>query len=195
MVYKNCKNCGKKYYKSPYDKGRYQFYCSICGFKKFEQDQKEMVKQQQMGFPASEAKTNVGTISNSFCGLRRTDNEEDYLDSTRCEYSKTEVEEMKIELQQLMFRKANLKQTIRKLYDNINSCDEKIEKIKCKLSVAEHEQQLRKKLRRETRELIPSLESIEKNTKTVYRNINELLNDSDDDCIIIKDIKDPFTNK
>ena len=148
-----------------------------------------MVKLQNDGPVSRDA---FATMSNGCRELRRTDNEEDYLDSTRCEYSKTEVEEMKVQLQQTMFRKSNLKQTIRKLYDNINQCDEKIEKLKCKLAIAEREQQLRKKLRRETRELIPTLENVQKQTTNVYRNINELLNDDDDDCVVIKDLKDPF---
>lgn len=203
MVYKNCKKCGKRYYKSPYDKSKYRFYCGICGIKTFEeefeenrrsyynkkQEEDKMVQENQ----SLNGTHDVATMSTGCRELRRTDNEDDYLDSTRCEYSKSEVEEMKIQLQQTMFRKSNLKQTIRKLYDNINQCDEKIEKLKCKLAIAEREQQLRKKLRRETRELIPTLENVRKQTTNVYRNINDLLNDDDDDCVIVKDLKDPFT--
>lgn len=201
MVYKNCKKCGRRYYKSPYDKSKYRFYCGICGIQTYQDDiefkeqeinkskekSEKMVQQEKMGFPEK-----VAVMSTGCRELRRTDDEDDYLDSTRCEYSKTEVEEMKIQLQQTMFRKSNLKQTIRKLYDNINQCDEKIEKLKCKLAIAEREQQLRKKLRRETRELIPTLENVRKQTTNVYRNINDLLNDDDDDCVIVKDLKDPF---
>lgn len=202
MVYRRCNNCGKRYYKSPYDKSKYRFYCGICGVQRCELDIKEkeqqvkleekqetMVKLQNDGPVSKDA---FATMSTGCRELRRTDSDDDYLDSTRCEYSKTEVEEMKVQLQQTMFRKSNLKQTIRKLYDNINQCDEKIEKLKCKLAIAEREQQLRKKLRRETRELIPTLENVRKQTTNVYRNINDLLYDDDDDCVVIKDLKDPF---
>lgn len=191
MVYKTCKKCGKRYYKSPYDRSKYRIYCNSCGISVFEEEFEEnrkMVQENQ----SLNGTHSVATMSTGCRELRRTDNDDDYLDSTRCEYSKTEVEEMKVQLQQLMFRKSNLKQTIRKLYDNINQCDEKIEKIKCKLAIAEREQQLRKKLRRETRELIPTLENVQKQTTNVYRNINDLLNDDDDDCVIVKDLKDPF---
>ena len=196
MVYRNCRKCGKRYYKSPYDKSKYRFYCGTCGIKVFEEEFEEnrrvyYNKKQEEDKMVQETH-DVATMSTGCRELRRTDNDDDYLDSTRCEYSKTEVEEMKVQLQQLMFRKSNLKQTIRKLYDNINQCDEKIEKIKCKLAIAEREQQLRKKLRRETRELIPTLENVRKQTTNVYRNINDLLNDDDDDCVIVKDLKDPF---
>jgi predicted nuclease with TOPRIM domain len=185
MVYKYCKKCGKRYYKSPYDRSKYRIYCNPCGIKVFEEEEEAKEEQKMVQF--NEATTSYSTMSTGCRNLRRTDNEEDYLDSTRCEYSKTEVEEMKLQLQQLMFRKSNLKQTIRKLYDNINQCDEKIEKLKCKLAIAEREQQLRKKLRRETRELIPTLENVQKQTTNVYRSINDLLNEDDNDCITIKD--------
>ena len=212
MVYKTCKKCGKRYYRSSFDKSKYKIYCGICGVQVYQEElekkeeQLERIKKQQEKsefYYHKEDKSekmvqqeliDVPTMSTGCRELKRTDNDDDYLDSTRCEYSKNEVEEMKIQLQQTMFRKSNLKQTIRKLYDNINQCDEKIEKLKCKLAIAEREQQLRNKLRRETRELIPTLENVRKQTTNVYRNINDLLNDDDDDCITVKDLKDPLNN-
>ena len=208
MAFRTCRECGKRYYRSRFDTSEYRFYCNLCGFNLFQRSERakeeaeKMVQfddttasssdnDKKMGFPTTTAKPG-GKITT----LKRTDNDEDYLDSTRCEYSKTEVEEMKTQLQQLMFRKSNIKQTIRKLYDNINICDEKIEKIKCKLAIADREQHLRKKLRRETRELIPTLENVQKQTTTVYKNINDLLDyDSDDDCIIIKNDKNNIINE
>lgn len=185
MTYKRCKSCKKLFLQSPYDKSKYRIYCNGCGVDIMTQDIRETERRV----------TAVPGMSTGCRELKRTDDEDCYLDSTRCEYTRTEVEEMKSKLQEQLLRKSNLKLTIRKLYDNINACDEKIQDLNCKLAIAQREQHLRKKLRRETRELIPSLETVQKETTSVYRNINELLNENDiDDCITIKDLKDPLDN-
>lgn len=197
MGFRTCKKCGKRYYQSRFDLTEYRFYCNLCGFNLFQRSERAKEEAEKMvQFKDITTSSSNTTTNTEVRTLKRTDNDEDYLDSTRCEYSKTEVEEMKNQLQQLMFKKSNIKQTIRKLYDNINTCDEKIEKIKCKLAIAEREQHLRKKLRRETRELIPTLENVQKQTTNVYKNINDLLDyDSDDDCIIIKNDKNNIINE
>ena len=44
MVYRRCNNCGKRYYKSPYDKSKYRFYCGLCGVQRCQLDIKSKEK-------------------------------------------------------------------------------------------------------------------------------------------------------
>ena len=92
---------------------------------------------------------------------------------------------MKTQLRDCEFKLQDLKSKIRQHYGEINIINTKIQDLRCKLAVAKEEQDLRKKLRRETRELIPSLKSVHDNANNVFKNIHELIGSDNDDCIII----------
>lgn len=153
MTYIKCKKCNKRCYKSPYFKGKYSFYCTTCGSEEMNKDMPQK--------------------------LVRTDNEEDYLDSTYCEYSQEEVEGMKQAKSIYLMRISKIREEIKEKYGEINKLDEKINRINTKLAVAEREQHLRKKLRRETRLLLPNLQNVQKNIDSVQKNLLSTLHTTD----------------
>lgn len=199
MVYKRCIECGRLFASSTYDRIPFKHYCMNCGFQIFQAVGKELLKERKDKLEEDKT-TELYTSEDSSSSesnmerkrLRNTDNEEDYLDSTRCKYTETEVKRMKTELKDSEFRLQNIKAQIRRHYSEINLVNEKIQDLKCKLAIANEEQEMRRRLRRETRELIPSLKSVHDNANNVYKNINELLGSDDNDCIIISPF---FKNK
>lgn len=162
MPYINCKNCNKRFYKSQYFKGKYYEYCNQCGSEKFERDQASM----STGFGRK---------------LVRTDTDSEYLDSTRCEYTQEEVKVMKGAKDLYLMKISKLREEIKEKYQEINRLESKINKINTKVAVAEREQHLRKKLRRETRLLLPSLQNVAKNIGNVQNNLLSTLSNSNDD--------------
>ena len=92
------------------------------------------------------------------------------MDSTRCEYSEEKVKAMRGAKELYLMKISKLRDEIKKKYTEIHRLDFKIGKINTKLAVAEREQHLRKKLRRETRLLLLSLENVRKNVmfKRIY---------------------------
>lgn len=157
MPYINCKNCNKRCYKSPYFKGKYSLYCTNCGSE--EMDKYTPKK------------------------LVRTDNDEDYLDSTYCEYSQEEVEGMRQAKSIYLMRISKIREEIREKYGEINKLESKINRINTRLAVAEREQHLRKKLRRETRLLLPNLKNVQRNIDNVQKNLLSTLHNDNDDNI------------
>lgn len=164
-----------------------------CGYQIFEAVSKELLKERTDKLENSKTPEIVSEDEGSTSSeesmerkrLRNTDNEEEYLDSTRCKYSQSEVNFMKTQLRDCEFKLQDLKSKIRQHYGEINIINTKIQDLRCKLAVAKEEQDLRKKLRRETRELIPSLKSVHDNANNVFKNIHELIGSDNDDCIII----------
>lgn len=159
MTYINCKNCNKRFYKSPYFRGEYSEYCNKCGAEEI----------------------NRSTMSTGCRKLVRTDTDSEYLDSTRCEYTQEEVKVMKGAKELYMMKISKLREEIKEKYQEINRLESKINKINTKVAVAEREQHLRKKLRRETRLLLPSLQNVAKNIGNVQNNLLSTLSNSNDD--------------
>lgn len=193
MVYKRCIECGKLFACSTFDRIPFKHYCMKCGYQIFEAVSKELLKERTDKLENSKTPEIVSEDEGSTSSeesmerkrLRNTDNEEEYLDSTRCKYSQSEVNFMKTQLRDCEFKLQDLKSKIRQHYGEINIINTKIQDLRCKLAVAKEEQDLRKKLRRETRELIPSLKSVHDNANNVFKNIHELIGSDNDDCIII----------
>lgn len=158
MTYINCKGCNKRFYKSPYLKGKYSEYCNQCGSIQLAKDK-----------------------NNGCRKLVRTDNEEEYLDSTYCEYSQEEVAAMRGAKSLYLMKISKLRDEIKEKYSEIHRLEDKINKINTKIAVAEREQHLRKKLRRETRLLLPSLEAVSRNVNNVQKNLLSTLNNNNDD--------------
>lgn len=155
MTYSNCKNCNKRFYRSPYFRGEYKEYCNQCGAEKFNNENGRK--------------------------LVRTDTDSEYLDSTRCEYTQEEVKVMKGAKELYLMKISKLREEIKEKYQEINRLENKISKINTKVAVAEREQHLRKKLRRETRLLLPSLQNVAKNIGNVQNNLLSTLSNGNDD--------------
>lgn len=165
MTYINCKGCNKRFYKSPYFKGKYSQYCNQCGSIQLNKDKSNDVQYMSTGCRK----------------LVRTDTEEEYLDSTYCEYSQEEVKAMRGAKSLYSMKISKLRDEIKEKYSEIHRLEEKINKINTKIAVAEREQHLRKKLRRETRLLLPSLETVNRNVNNVKKNLLSTLHNDNDD--------------
>lgn len=103
----------------------------------------------------------------------KDEDDEDYLDSTRCEFSKTEYQTMKT-------RRLVLKNRQQQLKIDLCKCNEELHELDRKIAIADKEQELRKKIRRETRELIPSLVQVQNKAKEIKKNISEITKGNDD---------------
>ena len=169
MPYINCKSCNKRIYQSPYEsKYFYSNFCNNCVMQQLEEN---------VHCPNHETYIENCPTCKMYNDqkLKRTDREDDYLDSTRCEYTQTEYEEM-------VRRRTELKNKHQELKIKMAKLNEEIRELDIKIAVATQEQRIRKKIRRETRELIPSLKQVQENAEKIKKNIlNELDNDNNDD--------------
>lgn len=176
---KNCKFCNKKINYSKYEqKYDYYNYCFDCIYNMVQQGQWSCVQHkfkkencEDCNRSENEKWDNRKRFGNRK-RLWRTDNDEDYLDSTRCEYTKTEYNT-------LIQRRLLLKSRIQQLKIDIARSNDELKEVEMKIAVAEKEQELRKKLRRETRELIPTLTQVQKKADEIQRNIQGITSGED----------------
>lgn len=175
---KNCKNCNKKTNYSKYEqKYEYYYYCFDCIYNMVQQGQWSCIQHKNKQDNCEDCKNNcINKRVNRKRGLWRTDNDEDYLDSTRCEYTKTEY-------QTLVQRRLVLKSRIQQLKIDIARSNDELKNIETKIAVAEKEQELRKKLRRETRELIPTLNQVQKKANEIQKNIQGITTGNDNKSV------------
>lgn len=176
-MYKLCKTCKRRYYKSPFDQNNwYSDYCNACATnisdKLSDKVEKHMERKRK---------------------LERTDNEEEYLDSTKCEYTRSEYDKLKSE-------QLKLRNHLQQLKVAIGKTNDKLKEIDIKLAIAQKEQEIRRKIRRETRVLIPALEEVKKNVNQVRTNIlntttSEKIengNESDEDSDYLPSVEEVF---
>ena len=184
MPYVNCKGCNKRIYQSPYEsKYFYSYFCNDCNVQqiqdaidneKCERDDTITIQTQCKYHKikdenCKECKRNENLKFNlSRKRLMRTDNDEDYLDSTYCEYTKTDYETM-------IQRRLVLKNRAQQLKIDLARTNDEIKELDIKIAIAKKEQFLRKKLRRETRELLPALQEVKNNADKVRENILDSL--------------------
>lgn len=197
MVFTYCNSCYKKIYYSIYEQDyKYTHYCFDCLYLMVQEGKRSCIQHQfkTEGCKDCQKQDNLKWNRKR---LWRTDNEEDYLDSTACEYSKTEYDTMKTRLLVLKNRHQQLKIDLCK-------CNEEMKDLEKKIAIADKEQEIRKKLRRETRELIPSLINVQEKAKEIKKNIqgitsgksdNESISDLSDDEDFDKLINDYINKK
>lgn len=187
MSYKTCNNCKKRYYKSPFDENYwYSDYCNTCATD-ISDKLSDMVEKHMM---EKQGKLNFNERKRK---LERTDNEEDYLDSSKCEYTRSEYDKLKSE-------QLKLRNYLQQLKVAIGKTNDKLKEIDIKLAIAQKEQEIRRKIRRETRVLIPALEEVKKNVNQVRTNIlntttsekMENGNESDEDSDYLPSVEEVF---
>ena len=184
MPYIICKGCNKRIYQSPYE-SKY-FYSNFCNDCNVQQLQAEMdnEKEENDDTIAIQKSCKYHVVKDENCEecknndnfkfryirkrIRRTDNDNDYLDSTYCEYTKTDYETM-------IQRRLVLKNRQQQLKIDLARTNDEIKELDIKIAIAKKEQYLRKKLRRETRELLPSLQKVKENADKVRENILDSL--------------------
>ena len=181
MFYR-CLKCKKRYFRSVYDKNQpYSVYCNQCNVNEIINEMERPYQQQQQQKQLQRKRK-----------LERTDNEKEYLDSSKCEYTKSEYDQLKSEQLKLRNHLHDLKIAIGKTND-------KLKEIDIKLAIAQREQYIRRKLRRETRILIPALEEVKKNVNQVRTNIlnttsepMEQSNEFDEDSDYLPSVEEVF---
>ena len=174
--YKTCKNCKKRYYKSSLDENYwYSDYCNGCAIdistKLSDKVEKHMERKRK---------------------LERMDKEEDYLDSSKCEYTRSEYDKLKSE-------QLKLRNHLQQLKVAIGKTNDKLKEIDIKLAIAQKEQEIRRKIRRETRVLIPALEEVKKNVNQVRTNIlntttSENIKEEDEDSDYLPSVEEVFND-
>lgn len=173
--YKKCKNCKRRYYTSSLDENYwYSNYCNNCATDII------MEKQGKLNFNERKRK------------LERTDNEEEYLDSSKCEYTRSEYDKLKSE-------QLKLRNHLQQLKVAIGKTNDKLKEIDIKLAIAQKEQEIRRKIRRETRVLIPALEEVKKNVNQVRTNIlntttSENVKEEDEDSDYLPSVEEVFND-